>query len=83
MGLHILSFVVGFTDIDPFILSILTGKYSVDTHQLVSAVLIASGSNNILKSIYALWFGGIKGGMHSALWVSLLGVCTIFWAFYT
>ena len=83
MGLHILSFIVGFTDIDPFILSILTGKYSVDTHQLVSAVLIASGSNNILKSIYALWFGGIKGGMHSALWVSLLGVCTILWAFYT
>ncbi|WP_294957150.1 DUF4010 domain-containing protein [Sulfurovum sp.] len=81
-GLRGLSFAVGFTDIDPFVLSLLTGKYSVAETQLVSAIMIAAGSNNILKSAYALWFGGLKGGMHSALWIALLGVVTIgvgFW----
>ena len=81
-GLQLLSFFVGFTDIDPFVLSLLTGKYTVENSHLVSAVMIAAGSNNILKSIYALWFGGFKGGSNAALWVALLGVVTIglgFW----
>ena len=79
-GLQILSFVVGFTDIDPFILSLLTGKYAVAQTELVTAIMIAAGSNNLLKAVYALWFGGWKGGIHSALWVGLLGVATIVWA---
>jgi len=81
-GLHLLSFAVGFTDIDPFILSLLTGKYSVDTAQLVTAIMIAAGSNNLLKSVYALWFGGWKGGKNAALWVMLLGIITIGWALW-
>ncbi len=81
-GLQLLSFFVGFTDIDPFVLSLLTGKYTVENSHLVSAIMIAAGSNNILKSIYALWFGGFKGGRHAAFWVALMGVVTIglgFW----
>jgi len=81
-GLHLLSFAVGFTDIDPFILSLLTGKYSVDTAQLVTAIMIAAGSNNLLKAVYALWFGGWKGGKNAALWVMLLGIITIGWALW-
>jgi len=81
-GLHILSFVVGFTDIDPFILSLLTGKYDITQSQLVSALMIAAGSNNLLKAMYSLWFGGIKGGIHSAIWLFVLGISTIALAFY-
>ncbi len=81
-GLQVLSFLVGFTDIDPFILSLLTGKYTVAQAELVTAIMIAAGSNNILKAIYAVWFGGIKGGSRSAFWVGLLGVLTIAWALY-
>ena len=81
-GLHLLSFAVGFTDIDPFILSLLTGKYSVTTTQLVSAIMIAAGSNNLLKALYALWFGGWQGGKHAALWITLLGCATIAWALW-
>jgi len=81
-GLEILSFAVGFTDIDPFILSLLTGKYSVTSTQVISAIMIAAGSNNLLKAAYALWFGGWKGGSRSAFWVALLGVATIAWAFW-
>ena len=78
-GLEILSFVVGFTDIDPFVLSLLTGKFAVTTPQLVAAIMIAAGSNNLLKAIYALWFGGVKQSYRSALWITLLGVVTILW----
>jgi len=76
-GLRLLSFSVGFTDIDPFVLSLLTGKYSVENTQLISAIMISAGSNNILKAIYALWFGGLKGGLRAAVWIALLGLFTI------
>jgi len=78
-GLEILSFIVGFTDIDPFVLSILTGKFSVSSEQIVAAVMIAAGSNNLLKAIYAVWFGGLKKSYKSALWITLLGLVTIAW----
>lgn len=81
-GLEILSFVVGFTDIDPFILSILTGKFTITATQILAAIMIATGSNNLLKAIYALWFGGLKSTYKSALWISILGVITIIWGFY-
>ena len=76
-GLKVLSFLVGFTDIDPFVLSILTGKYTVDLHGVLSAIVIAAGSNNLLKAAYALWFGGVKVAWRSALWISVLGLLTI------
>jgi len=76
-GLEILSFIVGFTDIDPFVLSILTGKFSVTSVQIVAAIMIAAGSNNLLKAIYALWFGGLHNSYKSAIWIAILGVVTI------
>jgi len=77
IGLEILSFLVGFTDIDPFILSILTGKFSVTNVEIVATIMIAAGSNNLLKAIYALWFGGVKNSYKSAIWISILGIITI------
>jgi uncharacterized membrane protein (DUF4010 family) len=76
-GLQILSFLVGFTDVDPFILSILTGKYSITNTEVFSAIMIAAGSNNLLKAIYTLWFGGMKNSYKSAIWISLLGIVTV------
>ncbi len=80
-GLEMFSFVVGLTDIDPFILSILTGKYVVSQNELVNAILIAAGSNNLIKAIYALYFGGVKNSYISAFWVSVLGLASIVWSF--
>ncbi len=76
-GLRVFSFIAGFTDIDPFILSLLTGKYSIDHHELLSAIIISAGSNNILKGIYALWFGGWSKTKHSFFWLLGLGLVTI------
>ncbi|BCD62272.1 hypothetical protein NitYY0826_C1148 [Nitratiruptor sp. YY08-26] len=79
-GLKILAFLIGFTDIDPFILSLLTGKFSISIEQIATAILIASGSNNILKAIYAILFGANKPKI-AALWLVLLGLATIFLPF--
>ena len=77
LGLQILSFIVGFTDIDPFILSLLTGKFHhITTHEIVSAIIIASGSNDILKALYAYIFGE-KLPIKSALALLLLGIGSI------
>jgi uncharacterized membrane protein (DUF4010 family) len=81
IGLQIFSFVAGFTDIDPFILSLLTGKYAITSHEIFNAILIAAGSNNLLKAVYALWFGGWKNTHKAAFWISVLGIATIAWSF--
>ena len=76
-GLKLFSFIAGFSDIDPFILSLLTGKYVVGHQEIFSAIMISAGSNNILKAIYALWFGGWDKTRHAFFWLSLLGLATI------
>lgn len=56
-GINVLSFVVGVTDIDPFILNLFQSKWNIDNAILVTAVLNAVTSNNLLKMIYGLSFG--------------------------
>lgn len=80
-GLNILSFIIGMTDIDPFILALLTGKYNIDAVAVASAMLIATGSNNILKALYAVWFGK-KKAVSSAFWLIILGLLTIGFGIY-
>ena len=52
-GISVLSFVVGVTDIDPFLLSLFQGKWTIANGVIASAVLNAILSNNALKFIYA------------------------------
>ncbi|WP_198306000.1 MgtC/SapB family protein [Arcobacter vandammei] len=75
-GLKFLSILVGFTDINPFILSLLTAKYSVTNATIVSSILVAIGSNNILIAIYSLFFGKDKTKIAATLLI-LLGIVTI------
>lgn len=56
-GIKMLSFVVGVTDIDPFILNLFQSKWNIGNSVLVMAVLNAITSNNLLKMIYGLSFG--------------------------
>lgn len=56
-GLRILSFVVGFSDITPFVVSLLQGSFGIGDGQIVQAVIIASASNNLLKLAYVYVFG--------------------------
>jgi len=81
LGLQILSTIIGFTDIDPFILSLVQGKYSVSNNDLLQAILIAVASNNILKAIYTGIFS--KWKMKKAFWNLLfLAFLTLAWTGY-
>ena len=68
-GLHVLSFAVGFSDIDPFIFSLLAGKFQVGAGAIVSAVLIASASNNLLKAAYAMVLSRSRAMLPAAAWL--------------
>jgi uncharacterized membrane protein (DUF4010 family) len=56
-GVSVLSFVVGVTDIDPFIINLFQGKWDIGIGILTAAVLNAITSNNALKMIYSLTLG--------------------------
>lgn len=59
-GIEVLSAVVGFTDIDPFIINVFQSKWDVETPILVTSVLIAVTSNNLLKMIYGTVLGHLS-----------------------
>ena len=53
-GVTAMAFVVGVTDIDPFLLNLLQQKAGIGQMTIVLAILNATNSNNILKMIYAI-----------------------------
>ncbi len=57
-GLNILSFLVGTTDITPFLLNLFDGQYAVSNTALSLATFHAIISNNVLKFIYSFSFSG-------------------------
>ena len=76
-GLNFLAVIVGFTDIDPFILSLLSGNFSVSKTAIVSAVILASGSNNLLKAMYALALARNRSVLFAAGWLFVLFMVSI------
>ncbi|MCK9396091.1 MAG: DUF4010 domain-containing protein [Methylobacter sp.] len=79
-GLNYLAVVVGFTDIDPFILSLLSGKFVVSDPAIVSAVILASGSNNLLKAAYAVGLARNRSVLFAAAWLVFLFIISIVYA---
>jgi uncharacterized membrane protein (DUF4010 family) len=55
-GLNFLSYVVGLTDIDPFLINLFQGKFNVTDEMISQATIQAIISNNILKTAYAMFF---------------------------
>jgi len=53
-GLNILSFIVGMTDVDPFLINLFQGGFNVNISIIALATLQAIISNNIVKTIYAV-----------------------------
>jgi uncharacterized membrane protein (DUF4010 family) len=53
-GITGLAFVVGVTDIDPFLLNLLQPKTGIEQITIVLAIINATNSNNLLKMIYAI-----------------------------
>jgi uncharacterized membrane protein (DUF4010 family) len=73
-GLIALALVVGFADVDPFVVSMAQqGAAASPTPLLAAAVMAAASSNNVLKGGYALGFGGRRAGLAPALALVVLG----------
>lgn len=56
-GVTGLAFIVGVTDIDPFLLNLLQHKTGIEITTVVLAILNATNSNNLIKMIYAISLG--------------------------
>ena len=81
-GLFGLAAVVGFTDIDPFVLSIAAGGAApLPEGAAAAAILIAASSNNLLKAAYAGAFAGMPAAAPAAALVLLAvgGVGAAWW----
>ena len=67
-GVLWLAGIVGFTDIDPFVLSIAQGGVAgISLRTAGAAVLIASASNNLLKALYAAVFAGLRPSLGAGM----------------
>ncbi len=72
-GIELLAAIVGFTDIDPFVLSVAQGVAApLPPAGAAAAVLIATASNNLLKAGYAAAFAGLRASLPSAAALVLL-----------
>ncbi len=74
-GLLVMSFVVGFSDITPFVVSLLQGNFGIGDRQIVQAIIIASASNNVLKLAYTYMLGSRRTANLAA--VGLLGLVAL------
>ena len=80
LGLEILSFIIGFTDIDPFILSLLTGKFTITIAMIAKLIFIATASNNFLKAFYSYFFSK-KRCIISTVWLVIFGIINLVLAY--
>ncbi|MGX7742282.1 MgtC/SapB family protein [Rhodopseudomonas parapalustris] len=81
-GIYWLAAIVGFSDIDPFVLNLAQGGTAgIGEHAVVIAVLIAASSNNVLKAAYAVAFGGRRTWPSAVVLVALAigGVALAAW----
>lgn len=86
LGVNALAAVVGFVDIDPFVLNLAqSGPGGLPLDGLISAVLIAMSSNNVLKAVYAAAFAGWRASLPAATALLILaaggiGAALIHWS---
>jgi len=82
-GLFGLAAIVGFSDIDPFVLSVAAGGAApLSAVAGAAAILIAATSNNVLKAAYAGAFAGMRAAAAPAAGLALLalgGVAAAWW----
>ena len=78
LGVFALAAITGAADIDPFVLSLSQGGVTaMSVNSLCAAILIAASSNNLLKAVYALAFGGVRACRRPATELALLALAGI------
>jgi uncharacterized membrane protein (DUF4010 family) len=84
-GIYTLAALMGFSDVDPFIMALTQSAGGPTPFALAAAgILIAAASNNLIKGIYAYSFADRKTGVEGVGLLSALAVCGVvplFWFF--
>jgi len=80
-GLFAFAALLGVTDVDPFVISVAQGSVGETSIPiLAAAILIAAGSNNVLKAVYAAVFGGLAANRTAFAALLLLALATLVFA---
>jgi uncharacterized membrane protein (DUF4010 family) len=74
-GLRLLSFLVGASDIVPFVVSVLQGNLGLGDAQILHAIIIATASNNLMKAVYVYVFGNRRTANLTA--IGMAGVAVL------
>jgi uncharacterized membrane protein (DUF4010 family) len=82
-GAYLLGAVIGFADVDPFIMSMTqTGGLTEQLSVSAGAIVLATASNNLAKGLYAYFFGSRSAGREGLvllILLSLAGLLPLFW----
>jgi uncharacterized membrane protein (DUF4010 family) len=82
-GTYILGAVIGFADVDPFVMSMTqTAGAAAQLTVSATAIVVATASNNLAKALYAAFFGSRKTGRESLVLLvllSLAGLLPLLW----
>ena len=74
-GIFLLAGIIGFADIDPFVLNMAQGGAGgLSNAAVAGAVLIATSSNNVLKAGYALALAGRRPCLPPAIALGTLAI---------
>jgi len=81
-GLNILSFIVGMTDIDPFLINLFQGGFNVSISVIALATLQAIISNNIIKIVYSVVLSNKKIIKPLIIGFAVIIVTNVLFAFF-
>ncbi len=82
-GAYVLGAIIGFGDVDPFVLSMTQAvDSSAQLNVIAGAITLAAASNNVAKGIYAYSFGERKAGVQSLMLLLLLALAGLFPLFW-
>jgi len=77
-----MSFIIGLTDIHPFMLSLMAGGFQVTSTQIIAAIIIATASNNLMKASYAMILGRNRYTYIVGVWLILLALISFIYALF-
>ena len=80
-GLQDMALISGLTDIDPFVMAVVNGNLEKPKTVLAAAILLAAGSNGIMKGIYVAVLGSQATRRIAPGVLLLTAVCTLGVAF--
>jgi len=81
-GLQAMAFAVGFTEIDPFVLSVLSEHSSISLHAAVDAVVIATASNNLLKAGLVVGMARNRSVLPACAWLVSLALLSFVYVIF-